>query len=98
MKTNTSTGHGGSATFLSKFAGQISGILHGFDRLRLRGTLRSLYSHDVMEAYLNAQRILIKDFGQYVEKTSAAVRAAAYAFAESWRRPVRHINSSQLCK
>jgi len=98
MKTNTSSNHDGSATFVSKFGDQISGILHGFDRLRLRGTLRSLYSHDVMEAYLNTQGILIKDFGKFVEKTSAAVRAAAHAFAASWQRPVHHLNSSQFTK
>jgi hypothetical protein len=98
MKTNTSLLHSSSDSFISNFAGQVIGALHGFDRLRLRGTLRTLYSHDVMEAYLNAQRILIKDFGQLVERTSAAVRAATHAFAESWNRPVRHLNSSQISK
>ena len=98
MKTNTSLLHSSSDSFISNFAGQVIGALHGFDRLRLRGTLRTLYSHDVMEAYLNAQRILIKDFGQLVERTSAAVRASTHAFAESWNRPVRHLNSSQISK
>jgi hypothetical protein len=32
--------------------------------LRLRGTLRQLYCPQVREAYLNACRVLIKDFGQ----------------------------------
>jgi hypothetical protein len=97
VKTNTSSADSASE-FISKFNGQISGILHGFDRLRLRGTLRHLYSHTVMEAYLNAQHILIKDFGAYVERTSAAVRAAANAFAESWRRPVLYLPSNQRGK
>jgi hypothetical protein len=99
MKTTaTSFLRSASDSFISKFPGQISGILHGFDRLRLRGTLRYLYAHQVMEAYLNAQHILIKDFGKYVEKTSASVRAAAHAFAESWQRPARHLNSNQISK
>jgi hypothetical protein len=98
MKTTTSVLRDSTGSLISKLGGQISGVLHGFDRLRLRGTLRPLYSRDVMEAYLNAQRILIKDFGQLVERTSAAVRAATHAFAESWNRPVRHLNSSQISK
>jgi hypothetical protein len=38
------------------------GILHGFDRVRLRGTLRQLYCAKVMEAYLSVQHILLKQF------------------------------------
>jgi hypothetical protein len=98
MKTNTSLLSDSADSFVSKFAGQISGVLHGFDRLRLRGTLRSLYAHKVMEAYLSVQHVLIKDFGRYVEKTSAAIRAATHAFAESWGRPVQYVASSQFSK
>jgi hypothetical protein len=98
MKQNTSFIHDASQGFLSKFEGQTVGILHGFDRLRLRGTLRTLYARQVMEAYLNAQRILIKDFGKYVLKTSAAIRAATHAFAEGWKRPVEYVASSQTSK
>src|SRR6266702_4958857 len=98
MKTNTSSLDGSSESFLSKVKGQISGVPQGFDRLRLRGPLRSLYAPQVMEAYLSAQHVLLKDFAQYVEKTSAAIRAATYAFAESWQRPVQFVNSSNVSK
>src|SRR6266436_2097159 len=98
MKTNTSSLHGSSDTFISKLKGQISGVLQGFDRLRLRGTLRSLYAPQVMESYLSVQHVLLKDFAKYVEKTSAAIRAATYAFAESWQRPVPYVNSSNVSK
>jgi len=45
----------------------MTGVLSGFDRLRLCGTLRHLFQPTVMEAYLNACRILIKDFGTFAK-------------------------------
>jgi hypothetical protein len=76
----------------------MSGVLEGFDRLRLRGTLRQLYRASVMEAYLNAKRVLIKDFGALAERTTESVKAAAGAFAERWQRPVEYVASSQRSK
>ena len=46
--------------------------MSGFDRLRLRGTLRHLFQPTVMEAYLNACRVLIKDFGTLRPKSHRA--------------------------
>src|SRR6185437_9720462 len=69
-----------------------------FDRLRLRGTLRQLYCPRVMEAYLNACHILIKDFGQLVERTTAAVKEKAKALAAAAGRPFWFVSSSQISK
>ena len=55
----------------------MTGVLSGFDRLRLRGTLRHLFQPTVMEAYLNACRILIKDFGTFAQGLTARIKAAA---------------------
>jgi hypothetical protein len=91
--------HSASATSLvSKVGGQIHGVLSGFDRLRFRGTLPQLYQPTVMEAYLSSQHVLLKHFGQYVEKVSQTVRAASKAFAEKWGRPWRFLNSSAQSK
>jgi len=74
------------------------GILHGFDRLRLRGTLRQLYCPRVMEAYLSAQHILLKQFGALVEATSRQVKQATEALATKWGRPLVYVNSSAQSK
>lgn len=76
----------------------MTGVLSGFDRLRLRGTLRHLFQPTVMEAYLNACRILIKDFGTFAQGLTARIKAAAYASAEQAGRPFRYLASSQLSK
>jgi len=74
------------------------GILHGFDRLRLRGTLRQLYSPSVMEAYLSTQHILLKQFGALVQATSQQVKRATQALAEKLGRPLVYVGSSVRSK
>jgi hypothetical protein len=54
MKKTTTPATGVSVEFLNRFGDKILGTLSGFDRLRLRGTLRHLFQPSVMEAYLNA--------------------------------------------
>lgn len=51
-----------------------------------------------MEAYLNACRILIKDFKSLAEDLTGRIKAAAYASAESAGRPFRFLPSSQISK
>ena len=84
--------------FINRFGNSITGVLSGFDRLRLRGTLRHLFQPTVMEAYLNACRVLIKDFGTFAQGLTARIKAAAYAQAEQAGRPFRYLSSSQISK
>ena len=71
--------------FIQKFADRILGILSGFDRLVLRGTVRRLnYSfHDAsrnitvargMEEYLWQNQILVKDYGDHVRKVGQRIK------------------------
>src|SRR5437867_5572216 len=87
MKTPTASHNRASKPFLEKYASSIIGVLSGFDRLRFRGTLRQLYCPQVMESYLSVCHILLKDFGQLVQKTTEAVKARAKALAEKTGRP-----------
>jgi hypothetical protein len=84
--------------FLNRFGDSITGVLSGFDRLRLRGTRRHLFQPTVMEAYLNACRVLIKDFGTFAQGLTARIKAAAYATAEQSGRPFRYLPYSQTSK
>jgi hypothetical protein len=101
MKTNTESDeiHGSASNgFIAKHAQQIIGFLEGFDRLRLRGTLRSLYCPGVMEAYLCAQHVKFKDFGAFVERTTDKVKTAAEALAKKLARPLVYVGSSAVRK
>jgi len=51
-----------------------------------------------MESYLSVCHILLKDFGQLVQKTTEAVKARAKALAEKLGRPMVYVPSSQISK
>src|SRR5882762_100495 len=84
--------------FVEKYQKHVIGILHGFDRLRLRGTLRQLYCPKVMEAYLSVQHILLKQFGALVQATSRQIKEATATLAVKWGRPLVYLNSSSQSK
>jgi hypothetical protein len=93
-----SNGAGVPPVFLNRFGASMTGVLSGFDRLRLRGTLRHLFQPTVMEAYLNACRVLIKNFGDFAQGLTTRLKSAAYAAAEEAGRPFRYLASSQISK
>jgi hypothetical protein len=83
-----------SNSFLAKYKEQISGFLQGFDRLRLRGTLRQLYCPRVREAYWCAQHLMDRDFGRMAEGMTEKIKAAAEGLAKKLSRPVVYVSSS----
>jgi len=98
VKTPTATTNSVPHPFLDRYREHVIGILHGFDRLRFRGTLRQLYCPRVMAAYLSACHILLKDFGQLVERTTQAVKEQARVLAAKAGRPFIFVPSSQTSK
>ena len=68
MATNTDhrmTNEVGQA-FVERYQGDVIGVLHGWDRLRLQGTLRSLYHPPVMDYYLKQWGFCGRDFKSFV--------------------------------
>ena len=84
--------------FLAKHGADVTGVIAGFDRLRLRASLRWLYQLTFMKRYLYEARVLLKDFGAYASGLSNRIRGAAHAFAARERRPVRYLRSTALSK
>lgn len=88
MNTPQSFGaRGVPESFLDRFGGQVAAILSGFDRIRFRATLRVLFVPAMMEAYLRACRVLLKDFKGFALNVSGRIKAAAYASAKAAGRP-----------
>lgn len=84
--------------FIEKFTDQIQGVISGFDRLVLRGTLRRIVYEQGMKSYLWQNQILLKEFGQHVHQTSQRLKAASLAVAQQTGRPVKYLPSSQVSK
>jgi len=84
--------------FIAKFGDQIAGVLSGFDRLVLRGSLRAICYDKGMEAYLSGSDVLLKDFARHVQEVSCRLKRASLAWAEKLGRTVRYLASSQVKK
>lgn len=84
--------------FLAQHEDQIIGVTQGFDRLRLQGTLRSLYNPEGMAAYLQKAHVLWKDFKQYTTGLTQRMREGVEALARNAKRPVIYLPSSHTRK
>lgn len=84
--------------FIAKHREEIDGTLSGFDRLVLRGTLRSLYYPDGMRHYLHANDVLLKDFGRHVDYVSQRLKEASASEAHDLGRPIQYLTSSKVSK
>lgn len=84
--------------FVQRHHADVIGVLHGWDRLRLQGTLRSLYHPSVMDYYLKQSGVLWKDFKSFVTGLTDRVRQAAATLAIEHRRPMIYLPSSRTSK
>ena len=64
-------------TFLQRFGSLVLGVLCGLDRLILRGKLCALYAPEGMNIYLQANKVLRKDFEQHTKEVTAKVLQAS---------------------
>ena len=84
--------------FVEHHQSEVIGVLHGWDRLRLQGTLRCLYYPVVMEQYLRKAGVLWKDFKRYAIGLTGRICQAAEELGKQHQRPVIYLASSQASK
>jgi len=85
-------------SFIQKHGENITGIVSGFDRLVLRGSIRSLSYVEGMRGYLSAAGVLLKDFASHVNEITGKVKAAAVAVADRYERPAIYLESPKISK
>jgi len=84
--------------FLSHHAGQILGVLSGFDRVRFRGTFRQLAHREGLFSILCYLNVLLKDFADFSEQTTKRFKAGVEQVAQEADRPVQYLASPQTDK
>ena len=84
--------------FIQKYQKNVTGVLNGWDRVRIRGIQRLLANVGGMMSYLAYMGVLLKDFGTFVERTCIQVRQASEQAAQRLDRPVRYLPSSATDK
>ena len=84
--------------FIQRHASEVCGVLSGFDRVRLRGTLRWLSNPRGMLNYLSLISVLLKDFKGFAMDCTTRIRRTSQQLAQSAGRPLRYLNSSTVRK
>lgn len=84
--------------FMTRHADRVAGILTGFDRMRFRGTLRSISHARGVDKWLGAQHVLLKNFGTWAEQCSQALVAHAKELAAEAGCPYEYLSSWRLSK
>jgi len=84
--------------FIQKYGSAVTGVLNGWDRLMIRGTIRALAAVPPLVSFLGYLGVKFKDFGSYVEDVSRRLKEASLAAAERLNRPVKYLPSSQTRK
>jgi hypothetical protein len=85
-------------TFISRLGRRVTGVLHGFDRLRFAGTQRLLANVAGLGSYLAHVGVLLKDFTDWAEHLTAEVRAASEAVMRDAGRPMIYMSRSSDSK
>ena len=85
-------------SFLQRFGAFVLGALHGFDRVRFRGTIRWLAKPSGMMHFLWKLQVLLKDFPAFAKDTTATLRTALEQAAHEQARPVEYLASSSTSK
>jgi hypothetical protein len=84
--------------FVGKYSAKLLGVISGFDRLVLKGTLRPLSYIAGMMNFLWEKQVLLKDFGPYAEGVSEQLKEASQQEAARLGRTNRYVGCSQTRK
>ena len=84
--------------FIKVHGNCIQGVLHGFDRVVFRGTLRSISYAEGLAKYMNRYGIWLKEFDRWAQRCTQRLNGRIEAYARRVRRPVIYLNSSSINK
>ena len=87
-----------TSRFIQRFGDKITGVLSGFDRLVVRGTLRRIVSVPGMKDLLWHKQILLKQFGSWSEKLTEQLKDVSCEIAKEQNRPVVYVPSADTDK
>ena len=78
-------------SFLQRLGAKILGVLSGFDRIRLRGTLPRLANTGSFFRWLEAARVPLTEFAAYTQDRTKQLRDVLEARAADAGRPVEYL-------
>lgn len=85
-------------SFIQRHARKVIGVLSGFDRLRLRGTLRWFANVRGLKNFLWVKQVRLTEFKDYAREVTTEVRQAAEELAAQAGQKVHYLSSSVIRK
>ena len=83
---------------IDKFKDKINGILHGFDRMIIKGHIRQFFSKSGKAYYMSQEGVLLKDFTEYAEGKTNQIKNFIETYAKNEEKPIIYLNSSKVSK
>jgi hypothetical protein len=80
--------------FVQRHEQDVIGVLNGFDRMRFRGTLRSICYAEGLDRYLGAVGVPYKEFGVFAQGLSERLKDHAREVARKAGRPFEYLTRS----
>ena len=87
-----------TSRFIQRFGEKITGVLSGFDRLVLRGSLRAIVFVEGMKRLLWRKQILLKEFGGWAQRMTGQLKDASCRVARDQNRPIVYVPSANTDK
>ena len=84
--------------FMERYASEVKGAIHGWDRLAFRGTVRWLANVSGLASYLYSQGILLKDFSAWASGLTKRIRESSQDVAERLGISAVYLRSSSVDK
>src|SRR5213594_479421 len=83
-----------TSRFIQRFGDRITGVLSGFDRLVLRGSLLAIVSVQGMKRLLWLKHVWLKDFGRWAQQMTEQLKQASCQAARDQNRPIVYLRSA----
>jgi len=87
-----------TSRFIQRFGDKITGVLSGFDRLIIHGTLRAIVTPNGMLGLLWHKRILLKQFGSWAQTMTEQLKRISCQAARDQARPIIYLPSAKTDK
>ena len=87
-----------TSRFIQRFGEKITGVLSGFDRLVLRGSMRAIVTVEGLKRLLWHKHVLLKDFGSWTQAMTEQLKDASCRAAREQNRPIVYLPSADTDK
>ncbi|VAW18193.1 hypothetical protein MNBD_BACTEROID01-2859 [hydrothermal vent metagenome] len=84
--------------FIDKYSDYIHGVVHGFDRIILKGYIGEFYYGNNFYYFLNKEEIKLKDFRDYAQKVTRQIKSHVGKIISETGVYTEYLNSPKISK